>query len=231
MNQRDTVLAVSRSFVGIREAPRGSNNVIFNTRYYGREVSGAAYPWCVTFLWDVFRNAGASALFYGGAKTASSTELMNWAKKESLFRASAPRPGDIVFFNWSGVVTSAEHVGLVTAVAGSGISTIEGNTSGAGGEDDGVVTEHRRTDKHIVGFCSPRYTEEEALMSYEKFLSYMERYMSIAGTGAAHTAWAAPAVAYTAGKKIFSGANGDFGWQKPVTKETLAQIIYNMRKG
>lgn len=33
-------------------APRSSNHVTFNTDFYGRSVSGPAYPWCCTFVWD-----------------------------------------------------------------------------------------------------------------------------------------------------------------------------------
>ena len=33
----------------------GNNNVIFNTHYYGKAVSGSAYPWCCAFVWDIFR--------------------------------------------------------------------------------------------------------------------------------------------------------------------------------
>ena len=27
----------------------------YNTAFYGREVSGRAYPWCMAFIWWVFR--------------------------------------------------------------------------------------------------------------------------------------------------------------------------------
>ena len=54
----ETIINKALSFEGVAENPAGSNNVQFNTHYYGREVHdgdtgpNAAYPWCVTFLWD-----------------------------------------------------------------------------------------------------------------------------------------------------------------------------------
>ena len=42
----------------------------YNEAFYGRRVAGSAYPWCVTFVWWVFREAG-----FFLAKTASCSEL------------------------------------------------------------------------------------------------------------------------------------------------------------
>lgn len=50
----------------------------------------------------------------------------------------------------------------------------------------------------------------------------------ISGTGNIPSDWAAPACGYAVNKGIFSGGeNNDFGWQKPVTREQLAQVIFN----
>jgi hypothetical protein len=62
----------------ITEYPSGSNKVKYNTWYYGREVSGSAYPWCVVFVAWVFNEAGHFDLFMGGRKTASSTALATY---------------------------------------------------------------------------------------------------------------------------------------------------------
>ena len=62
----EKVLALARAQIGVTEQPAGSNRVKYNTAYYGREVSGAGYPWCCTFVWWLFRQAGAEKLFYGG---------------------------------------------------------------------------------------------------------------------------------------------------------------------
>ena len=54
---------------GLENPPANSDNVKYNTVYYGREVSGK-YPWCAVFVWWVFREAGAPELYYGGGETA-----------------------------------------------------------------------------------------------------------------------------------------------------------------
>ena len=52
------VLNVARRELGTKESPPNSNNVKYNTWYYGREVSGKAYPWCMVFVQWVFAQAG-----------------------------------------------------------------------------------------------------------------------------------------------------------------------------
>ncbi len=48
--------------VGISEYPPNSNNVKYNTWYYGKEIkgNGSAYPWCAAFIswcgWKVDSN-------------------------------------------------------------------------------------------------------------------------------------------------------------------------------
>lgn len=44
------VVATAVSQLGIKEEPKNSNKVKYNTWYYGRTVKGSAYPWCMTFV-------------------------------------------------------------------------------------------------------------------------------------------------------------------------------------
>lgn len=62
MTDINKILELARSQLGVKEAPAGSNRVKYNTAYYGREVSGGAYPWCCAFIWWLFREAGAPEL-------------------------------------------------------------------------------------------------------------------------------------------------------------------------
>ena len=48
---REAVLAIAAWQLGVTEQPAGSNAVKYNTAFYGRAVSGPAYPWCLSFLW------------------------------------------------------------------------------------------------------------------------------------------------------------------------------------
>ena len=44
------LMEIAASQVGITEYPANSNKVKYNTWFYGREVSGSAYPWCAAFV-------------------------------------------------------------------------------------------------------------------------------------------------------------------------------------
>jgi len=46
----DMLVATAEAEVGVKESPRNSNNVKYNTWYYGHAVKGSAYPWCMTFV-------------------------------------------------------------------------------------------------------------------------------------------------------------------------------------
>jgi len=144
--------------IGVREKP--TNNVIYNTHYYGYEVSGAQYPWCCAFIWDVFRMAGASDLFCGGDKTAYCPYVVDWAKKNSRWttKVSAYRPGDLFLYDWNGDGV-ADHIGFCVDWDGEKKTghAIEGNTSGSGG--DGVY-KVARSSKQILGAYRPKYSAE-----------------------------------------------------------------------
>ena len=52
---------------------------------------------------------------------------------------------------------------------------------------------------------------------------------SCADTGDTPSAWAKEAAEYCKRKGIFAGDGaGNYGWQKPITREATAQIIYNL---
>ena len=156
-NKLNDVLSQAKKWIGTKEDPAGSNNVIFNTDYYGRPVSGSAYPWCCAFIWDVFRMANASELFYDGKKTAYCPTV------ESFYRSigrwfSTPKVGDLALFGWGGKV--AQHIGIVEAVDGNVITTIEGNTSMTSNDNGGAVMRRTRTTSNCTGFARPAYGSE-----------------------------------------------------------------------
>lgn len=141
------------SFVGIKEEPAGSNNVIFNTHYYGRVINHPDYHWCVVGVWDTFRECGASGLFFGGGKTASCAELWNWARKNKL-TVTTPARGDLVLFDWDNN-GKANHVGIIKAVREDGtLDTVEFNV------DDAVKEMHRTNKAQFIAFIRPKYDPE-----------------------------------------------------------------------
>ena len=147
----EKVIEIAKKYVGVTEYPQNSNNVIFNTKFYGREVSGANYPWCCAFIWYIHNEAGVDI-----KKTASCAELGTWFKNKGKFKTSAPKVGDIVFFKFSGSSRWTNHVGIVVEVGNGYIKTIEGNTSSdeKGSQSNGgmVAERKRKLNSTIVGF-------------------------------------------------------------------------------
>ena len=159
------VTALAAGEIGVSESPAGSNTVRYNTEYYGRKVSGGAYPWCVVFLWWVFRQAGASGLFYGGGKTASCGTLRSYAKRHGQWVTADYRPGDILIYDFSGKQSTPEHAGILERVTRSGgLVAIEGNTSAADPSNGGTVRRRSRRVSQVVGAYRPAYdTERKAI--------------------------------------------------------------------
>lgn len=153
MTQIDKLFNWFQDQLGVIESPKGSNNVIYNTRYYGREVSGSQYMWCLVFIWNAFNANGMSGLFYDGKKTASCTVFMEWAKRTGQWVTDGFQKGDIVFFDYDNNTKDVEHVGFVCGYVGGKLWTIEGNTN------DKVANVYRTIDQTVVGAYRPKYLD------------------------------------------------------------------------
>ena len=129
----NSLLELARRQLGVKEDPPGSNKVKYNTWYYGREVSGAAYPWCMVFVQWVFDRASVKL----PTRTASCGALMRAAQAAGCWVTKGYRPGDVVIYDFPGGAAT-DHCGIVEAVDGSRASAIEGNTSAA--SDLGVAS-------------------------------------------------------------------------------------------
>ena len=88
MAKASTILKKAKSYIGTKENPANSNNVKFNTDYYGHSVKGSSYPWCCAFVWDIFRMCNASDLFFGGKKTAYCPDVENYYKKHDRWHST-----------------------------------------------------------------------------------------------------------------------------------------------
>lgn len=150
------VLNLAQSQIGVTEYPPNSNNVKYNTAYYGREVSGSDYPWCCVFVWWVFAQFNPCLV----KKTASCMNLAQWFKDNGKW-GSTPHVGDIAFFKFNTNSRWTNHVGIVEEVIDGGlkIKTIEGNTSVTSDDNGGAVMERIRSS-NIVGYGRPAYTED-----------------------------------------------------------------------
>lgn len=174
------ILRVARGEIGVTESPAGSN----------RQKYGAAYgmngvPWCVIFCWWCFREAGASALFYGGGKTASCSQYIAWAKKAGQWVTGDYKPGDLVFFDFNPKAgDGVDHIGIVESWDGRTLVTIEGNTSMTSQDNGGAVM--RRTDHgaYAVGAARPAYDsgktpeKEDGKMTGEEIYRALTEYLN-----------------------------------------------------
>ena len=153
MPSAQDIIKTALGEVGVTEYPTNSNNVKYNTAYYGKEVSGSSYPWCCTFVWWCFAQFTPCLV----KKTASCMDLAQWFKDNGQWHAS-PQPGDVVFFKFNTNDRWTNHVGLVKEVIDGGvkIKTIEGNTSVTSDDNGGAVMERTRSS-NIVGYGRPAY--------------------------------------------------------------------------
>ena len=151
------IIEMAASQIGVKEQPANSNKVKYNTEYYGREVSGSAYPWCCAFVWWVFKSCDASQLFYGGKKTAYCPTVENYYKQQGKWYKSG-KPGDLVLFDFTGKGI-AGHIGIVERANSDGsYTTIEGNTGTGNDANGGAVMRRTRYKSTIRGFARPDYT-------------------------------------------------------------------------
>ncbi|MEU4831822.1 CHAP domain-containing protein [Streptosporangium sp. NPDC023615] len=119
--------------------------------WYGKTVEfDADYtsaPWC-----DMYLSWAAKQLGYEDwvGQFAYTVHHAKWFRQQEAW-GTTPKPGAIVFFDWggSGSIDRIDHVGIVTAVAGGRIHTIEGNIDG------GVAKRKQRETDKVVGYGYP----------------------------------------------------------------------------
>lgn len=211
----NAVIEVARGELSVTELPPNSNKVKYNTEYYGWEVSGPDYKWCVVGLWWVFKHAGEGQAFFGGAKTASCGTLRNWYKAQGQTVPKADgTAGDLVFFNFHGGA-QPEHVGLIVERKSYGwYQTIEFNTSpGEEGSQDngGCVALKTRHISQIVEVCRPKYKEEVKPVIPDDDYS---------------THWAAKDIDLAIERGLMKGyPDGTFKPDKPINRAELAVVL------
>lgn len=155
MAKASELLKVAAKQLGVRESPPGSNKVRYNTWYYGREVQGSGFPWCVTFVQWVFDQAKVKLPM----RTASCGDLMRAAQAAGCWVKKNFLPGDVVIFDFpKGADT--DHCGIVESVTTTGVVTIEGNTGSSSDADGGQVQRRERPVAQIVGAVRPEYDDE-----------------------------------------------------------------------
>ena len=150
----DQAIRLAKNELGVSEYPANSNNVKYNTWFYGKLVQGSAYPWCAVFISYIFKDSPKLV-----KRTASCLDMLEWFESHGRI-VTHPQPGDIVFFKYSTNRRRTNHVGIITSVADSNhFTTIEGNTSVKSNDNGGAVMERQRTRANVVAFARPLYED------------------------------------------------------------------------
>lgn len=212
-----SVVELAISQLGNTEFPAGSNHIFYNNEYYGQDVSGPNYKWCVVFLWWIFQHANEAKAFFNSGKTNSCTKLMELYKAEGrFFTGGIYQVGDIPIFNFHGS-KDPEHCGLIVEANTKGTiwyKTVEGNTTpGEEGSQDngGCVALKTRYPKNIIGVCRPNYKEEP-----------MKEKQDYEGH------WAEKTIRWMMANKIISGyPDGSFRPNEPITRAEAATMVKN----
>lgn len=165
------LLQVAEKEIGVKEYPKNSNNVKYNTEYYGREVSGDNYRWCMVFIWWCFKEVNMSDAFYGGKKCASCTTVRDFHKDKVI--TSGYKPGDIIFYNFNKgkldpLSSTCQHAGFCKEwhpMSGK-MHSIEGNTGTTNDANGGSVMCRIRTQDQIV--CGIRLVGEINQVKYQQ---------------------------------------------------------------
>lgn len=201
----ERVLTIARAELGTKESPANSNRVKYNTWYYGGEVSGVAYPWCMVFVQWVLHQAGVPLPL----RTASCAALMRAAKKAGQWVVCDIRPGDVVIYDFPGGAPT-DHCGIVEKCTMSGVVAIEGNTSEAGSQSNGgQVCRKTRPVSLIVGVVRPKYQKEDKRMDNNPSPAHKE------------------GVEWAKANGILTGdAAGNLKLTEPVTRQQFCTMLY-----
>ena len=187
------LLDIARRQIGVKECPPSSNNVRYNTWYYGREVSGRAYPWCMVFVQWVFDQVGVALPL----RTASCGALMRAAKAAGQWVEADYKPGDVVIYDFPGGAAT-DHCGIVERVTEGGVVAIEGNTGSESDADGGQVQRRSRALSVIVGAVRAKDLTEEVTEEMA------ERYDTVAGC----PSWAQATVDKLVALDYLTGSSG-----------------------
>jgi len=165
MAQRDDIVKIMQSWVGLKEAD-GSFKRIIDT-YNGEKPLARGYAvkytdaWCATTVSAAAIAAGIPRDIFPRecgceAQTKLFASIGSWVEDDSY----VPRPGDVIYYDWQddgkGDDTGySDHVGIVESCVDGKIVVIEGNHANAVGRRTLEVN-----GKFIRGYGVPRYVEE-----------------------------------------------------------------------
>lgn len=136
---------------------------------YGASFGEPNGAWCAYFISWCASQAGIPSSIL--PRLGNCITLTGWYQSRSIYytRSSGyiPKPGDMVFFNWSGG-SSAQHIGIVTGVSGDNLYTIEGNTDGTSGYMcNGRI--RSLSASYVLGYGVPKYNDAQTYVGLYAF--------------------------------------------------------------
>ncbi|MFI6416013.1 peptidoglycan-binding protein [Streptomyces sp. NPDC050842] len=142
---RKRIVNTARGQIGVSE-PSGC-------RAYLKDCARTA--WCAAFVSWTWRKAGVPSAAV--PKTLVAREVGLWGRRNGLFHATHPKPGDIVVWGKPAAQTGG-HVGIVVAVHADGrIDTVDGNYRNKVTFRKNIDPRTAKTRSHrISGYVSPR---------------------------------------------------------------------------
>lgn len=224
MTQAERIADLAESQIGMVEFPPKSNNVVYNTAYYGGAVKGSQFDWCAVFVWWLFDKLGLSHLYYDGKKTAYVPTLADWGRRKKLL-VDDLKLGDLVCFDFKGK-GSPGHVGVCVGSDNNNVLTIDGNTGTGDESNGGAVMLRKRNKKYIYCIIRPEYEEDETL-TQNQFNAMMDVYIKNL-SAKEPSDWSAEAREWAEKRGIIAGdEHGNKQYKKFCTREELIQILYN----
>lgn len=149
MTDLERVLFVAATQVNVTECPPNTNSGLKVEEYLETVGLLKGQPWCAAFVAWCGRVALKKA--WPLPLTGGCQALHVWAKGKGWI-VEQPAVGD-VFLIWFPKLNRFGHTGFIEAIAGGTITTVEGNTSGAGSREGwGVFRRTRRfgTDDRFI---------------------------------------------------------------------------------
>jgi len=140
-------IEIAKAEIGYVETPD-------NITKFGEFTKANGLPWCGSFCNWVMAQAGVKI------PTVVSTAVGAHKFKEIGRWHEVPAIGDLAFMDFPhDGVDRISHIGIVVAIDGKTITTIEGNTSGTGDQRNGgmVMVKQRTIGKEVVGFGRPKF--------------------------------------------------------------------------
>ncbi len=185
MSPVERLLAVCRAEIGYHE--KASNRDLDSKTDNSGTANYTKYAWYMDLIGDVYNgrkngydwcDVWVDSMFIMTFGEALGVKLLcqpykgcgagcNWSagyyKANGQFYKTGPQPGDQIFYDWD-LDDCADHTGIVTAVRGGYVYTIEGNTSDPSNPGDVVVAEKCRplNAKYIYGFGRPDWSLVES---------------------------------------------------------------------